>query len=155
MKCALGKRQGRRSTSLGFSLVEAVVGLAVFGVMLITFFIGLYQSLTIVRSARETLRATQIATEKMDTIRLYSWSQLNTPGFVATNFQAKFDPVSANRQGISYTGLVQIADAKFPDGEPYSTNTKQVTLTLRWPSGPTIRQLQMTTYVSRYGLATY
>lgn len=123
--------------------------------MLITFFGGLYQSLAIVRSARETLRATQIATEKMDTIRLYSWTQLNTPGFVATNFQSKFDPVSVSKPGISYTGSVQIADSKLPGGESYSTNTKQVTITLRWPYGRTTRQLQMTTYVSRYGLATY
>ena len=155
MKCTFGHRESRRSARSGFSLVEAVVGLAVFGVMLMTFFLGLYQSLTVVRTARETLRGTQIATEKMDTLRLYTWTQLNTPGFVATNFQVKFDPLSTSKSSITYTGLVQILDAKLPDGEPYSTNTKQVTITLRWQSSVPARQLQMTTYVSRYGLSTF
>jgi len=40
------------------------------------------------RMARENLRATQIMLEKVETIRLYSWNQVTSNGFIPTDFVA-------------------------------------------------------------------
>ena len=68
--------------SQGFSLVEAVVGMALLGLVCMALFSGLCNSTFSVQLARENLRATQIMSEKLDTIRLYSWKQMTNDLFI-------------------------------------------------------------------------
>ena len=141
----------------GFTLVEAVVSFAIFGVCFGALLEGLTWSVSSVKFARETVRATQIMEDKLDTVRLYSWDQITTPGFITNKFYAPFSPTSAlwgsNAPGLTYTGSITIAAA--PLTESYQTNMMQVRIDLYWPSSPAVRHAQMSTFVSKYGLQGY
>ena len=107
-------------------------------------------------NACENLRATQILQEKMETIRLYTWEQINTPGFVPTNFLDSFYVAAtnqANQQGITYTGRVAIAAA--PVTESYSNDLRLVTIEVDWESAGVVRTREMNTFVTRHGLQKY
>src|SRR5690242_1704126 len=68
-----------------FTLVEAMMGVAVMGIMLVTLYGGFLFAFSEMRLARENVRATQILQEKMEVARLYNWDQVvNTPGYVPT-----------------------------------------------------------------------
>ena len=144
-----------RASQRGFSLVESAVGMAVVGIMFTSFFAGLSQSLSVVQSARETLRATQIMAEKMDTIRLYAWDNLTTAGYVPTSFKVPFDSKAATNStsGIIYDGTVSIKTPALT--ESYSSSLREITVTLTWQSGKMTRQAEMTTWVSQYGMQNY
>lgn len=144
----------------GFTLPETIIGTLLLGIMGAALFGGLSQCLWTVEAAREQLRATQILTEKMDTIRLYTWSKLKTPGYVPPTFLVSFDPnltaVAATNQtaaGLVYNGKIVLSDA--PLTESYKTNLLQITITLNWTSRGAQRQTQMTSFVSQYGMQNY
>ncbi|HXJ74580.1 MAG TPA: hypothetical protein VNM37_17135, partial [Candidatus Dormibacteraeota bacterium] len=63
-----------------FSLVDVAVAMGLIGITLVGMLGGLGLVLSSVQWAREQARATQLMEEKLDTLRLYSWDQLNTPG---------------------------------------------------------------------------
>ena len=110
----------------------------------------------IIKLARENLRATQIMQEKMETIRLYTWDQINTPGFVPTNFLDAFYVDATNgsvKQGITYTGVVTIAAA--PVTESYAVDLRLVTIQIGWESGGIARTRDMQTLVTKHGLQKY
>jgi len=142
----------------GFSLMETLIGTGLFGVVFMALFSGLNSGVSTVRSTRETLRATQILEEKLDTIRLYSWDQVAT-SYITNKFYVSSCPatlpmaVRPPGTGCVYTGVVSIVQA--PITESYRTNLKQVTIDLYWPSGGRTRHAQMNTFVARYGLQTY
>jgi len=142
---------------VGFTLLEAIASFAIFGVSFGALLAGLSWNVSSIKFARETVRATQIMEEKLDTMRLYSWDQITTPGFITNQFYAPFSPASAlwgsNAPGITYTGSITIATA--PLTESYQTNIMQVTIDLYWPSSPAVRHTQMNTFVSKYGLQGY
>ena len=112
-----------------------------------------------VQWARESARATQLMEEKLDTLRLYSWDQLNTPGFISTNFVSTFSTlengaaVPAYDRGLIYTGTVTIGSA--PLTEAYGSQVKLVTVSLRWNSGHRPRLAQMSTFVAQYGMQSF
>jgi hypothetical protein len=107
-----------------------------------------------VQLARENLRATQIMEEKMETIRLYRWDQINQAGFVPTNFTQPFYPPNVtNTSSVTFTGVVTIAAAPFT--EYYTDDLAQVTVNLSWVSSKVLRKRSMTTVVARNGLQQY
>jgi prepilin-type N-terminal cleavage/methylation domain-containing protein len=139
---------------LAFSMVEILVAVAVLGIMFVSLYSGLSSGFAVVQLARENLRATQILQEKMETIRLYTWDQINTPGFIATNFVDTFYANGSNASsGLAFTGRVTIAKA--PILQSYSNELKQVTIQLEWVSADVLRRRQMQTYVTRNGLQNY
>lgn len=147
----------RRRAASAFSMAETVVAVAVLGIVMASFFGGLSLSLSVVQTARETMRATQIMTERMDTIRLFTWDQINN-----TNFTAPFNPTAtisnvlgSGQQGLIYTGQVTVAAAPIANGESYTATVKQVTITLNWRSKNMNHQTLMKTFVSQYGMQNY
>lgn len=144
--------QRAKRRQAGFSLTEVTVGMGVIGMSVVALFSGLTNGFFSVQMARENLRATQILIEKMETLRLYSWDQINTPNFIPAAFTAPYDPNSAN-QGVTYQGSVSITNA--PVASSYSNDMKMVTVTLNWTTGSLNRSRQLTTYVARNGLQTY
>ena len=151
MRLNIGKRYTDRNRSKGFSLMEASIGMAVVGIVCVALYSGLTSGLATVRMSRENERATQIMTEKLDTIRLYSWDKVTTPDFIPTSFTKLYDPTS--KLGITYNGTVTIGNA--PIATPYSTNLRQVTVTLQWKSGDMSHQRSMTTMVAKDGMQNY
>ena len=104
------------------------------------------------RMARENLRATQIMLEKTETIRLYSWDQINTAGFIPTAFTAPYDPNSTN-SGITYQGRMTITPC--PLSTTFSNDMRAITVTLNWTTGSLNRSRSFTTYIARNGLQNY
>jgi uncharacterized protein (TIGR02598 family) len=137
-----------------FSLVEVCFAMALAGMMMTTLYAGLAYGFSVMRLARENTRATQILIERMETIRLYTWEQINTTGFIPASFQVYYNPMggSTNR-GTVYTGTVQIAAA--PIGTSYAGDMKKVSFTLNWKTGNLNRTRSISTYVSHYGLQNY
>src|SRR5947207_10220837 len=95
-----------------FTLMEVLVVVAIIGFEFVTLYLGMTQGFGIIQVARENLRATQILQEKMETIRLYTWSQITSNGFIPSAFQATFYPAGTQtNQGVVYQGTVTITNA--------------------------------------------
>jgi len=139
--------------SVAFTLIEVLVAVAISGIVFVGLYSGISSGFAIVELARENLRAGQILQEKMETIRLYTWSQITTAGFVPTNFTDVFFTSTQSASGLTYTGRVTIASA--PISESYSNDMKSVTVQVTWTSAGVIRSRDMQTLVSRYGLQNY
>ncbi|MBU6401926.1 MAG: prepilin-type N-terminal cleavage/methylation domain-containing protein [Verrucomicrobia bacterium] len=151
-----GRRRAGGAARVGqaaFSLVEVLVAVSIVGVLFVTMYVGITSGFGVVQVARENQRATQILLEKMETIRLYSWDQLSTPGFIPASFSSSFYTTNGVGTGILYTGSVAIAAA--PITESYSNDLVQVTVQIGWMSGNVARSRSMSTFVSRYGLQNY
>ncbi|MDB6054783.1 MAG: hypothetical protein JWN25_2306 [Verrucomicrobiales bacterium] len=137
-----------------FTLIEVMVGVMLLAILLPSFYLGLSQGFSVVRVTRENLRANQILQEKMEVIRLYTFDQICSNGFVPTSFTAYADPISTQTNGLMiYTGQITITNTSMT--ESYASDHKKVTVTLTWPSGNIQRQREVTTTVSKYGLHNY
>lgn len=154
MKLGVPTIVGRHHRS-AFTLVESVFALAMAVIMFGALYTGLAFGFSMIKSARENSRATQIMVEKMETIRLYTWSQITNPGFVPTEkFTVPYYAVGpSNNTGLLYTGQIAIADTTL--GTSYANNMKKITIQLNWQQGETNRSRSMTSYVTRNGLQNY
>src|SRR5690242_4531464 len=79
-----------------FSTMEVLVGVMVCGIVFVGLYSGLSSGFSFIQLARENLRGTQIMEEKMETLRLYRWDQINQSGFIPTNFVDTFYPLGTN-----------------------------------------------------------
>ena len=148
----------RKVRQAGVTLVETMVGMGVFGIGTFSLYAGISLGFSIVNHTREELRATQIMVEKMETIRLYSWDQINTTNFIPTTFTEHYYPAGVGQtngwsSGVVYTGSVTFAAS--PSTPSYSTNLLKVTIGLNWATDETPRSKTLSTYVSRDGLQKY
>lgn len=135
-------------------MVEVLVSIAVLGIMFVSLYTGFSAGFAIIKLARENLRATQILQEKMETIRLYTWEQVNTAGFIPTNFIENYYATATNDvSGLRYTGSVSVATA--PISESYSNDLRQVSVRVEWTSAGVNRNREMSTWVARHGLQNY
>ena len=154
MKTNKTKQKEHRLGIRAFTLVDILVAMGLIGITLVGMLSGLGLVTSSVQWGREQARATQLMEEKLDTLRLYSWDQLNTPGFINTNFVATYSTLSNGTSngagGLTYTGNL-IINAP-PLTESYSNVLKQVTVALQWTSGGRLHQTQMSTFVAQYGM---
>ena len=145
------------------SLPEAVIAALLLGTMVISLYAGFSSGFSIVRSSREDLRAAQIVLERMETIRLYTWSQLQDSNrYLPSRFTEYYNPsgTAEDSGGVIYSGHVftnrptSIHPSIF-----YRTNMIEVTVKVYWTNivnGETVlRSKQMQTYLSRYGMQNY
>src|SRR5881296_2434803 len=139
-----------RSKLAAFSLVEATIGMGIIGTVVGAMLSGIMTGTFTMRMARENLRATQIMLEKVETIRLYSWDQINKAGFVPTNFTATYDPQGTPNVGLTYTGSMYITSS--PISSSYSNDLKMITVHLSWQTCGLQRDREFTSYISRNGL---
>ncbi|MEW6305945.1 MAG: type II secretion system protein [Verrucomicrobiota bacterium] len=156
-----------RAGGLAFTLVEVLVSVAIIGIMFVSLYAGITSGFAVVQLARENLRATQIMLEKTETMRLYSWSQINSNGFIPSTFTAYFFPAVQSSSSLSssdsvssvagsgtlYSGTVVITNAPVSSG--YSDNMRLVIITVSWQSGEHTRTREMQTLVSQNGLQPY
>jgi hypothetical protein len=139
----------------GFTLVDALFAIAVSGVMFLALYAGLAFGFKVIRMARENTRATQIMLEKMETIRLYTWSQINSNGFIPTNtFLVPYYSVGGTNTSLVYTGQLFINASGLTN--TYADDMRKVTVRVDWGElGNTCRTRTMTTYVTKNGLQSY
>jgi hypothetical protein len=147
---------GRKARQIAaYSLAEVMVAVFVLGVIGLAYYSALSSGFSVVQSTREDLRATQIMMQKIEAIRLCTWSQLTN-----FTFQETYDPLSTNNNGTVYTGSVAIGPATALVNNPsYSNNMCLVTVTLGWTNyngrRPVPHTRKMQTEVARYGLQNY
>jgi type II secretory pathway pseudopilin PulG len=149
------QRAGGRSTQ-AMTLIEVLIATVGISILAATLYVALSQGFAVIQVARENLRATQILQEKMETMRVYNWDQINTPGFVPSSFTEPFYAVDSNNNGgFDYSGSVTITNA-FPLGSAsYSDDLRWVIVQVQWMSGNVMRRREMRTLVSQFGLHTY
>jgi len=146
-----------RRRALGFSLVEALVGMAIAGTLLVALYASLAWGFASLRLTRENLRATQILTEKMETIRLYAWDQLTVEtNFLPTNFTATYYPPGTTNSfgaGTLYSGKLSLTSVSL--GTDYDDDIRRITVEVEWTTAGIKRRRSLSTYVSQYGLQNY
>jgi prepilin-type N-terminal cleavage/methylation domain-containing protein len=138
-----------------FTIVEVSVSMAILGIVVLAIYGALSSGITTIRMARENLRATQILLEKMEGIRLYTWEQLNSPGFIPTNFIVPYDAraTNTNSAGVLYYGRISIGN--ITNTTTYADAMRQVVVTLDWTTGTIPRTRSIQTYVSQAGIQNY
>ena len=144
----------RGSAESGYTLAEIMVASVLLALMVIALYGGISFGFSSVTLARQHLRATQIALEKMEITRMYSWDQINSNGFVPTNFTAAYYPGASNYNGgLTYYGTTIIDRVnRHPS---YSNDMRQITVTLNWTNRNTVQTVQMCTLISQYGMQRY
>jgi len=152
MNCAIAPQPPARCRA--FTLVEFMVSMAIVGIVVLAIYGAISSGVSSIRMARENLRATQILTERMEGLRLYTFEQLNTPGFVPTSFVVPYDALSTNlNAGVRYYGTMVITN--YPYNTSYGPSMRQVNITLRWQTGSLARSREFSTYVSESGIQNY
>lgn len=136
-------------------MVEVVVAVAIIAITFAGFYLNLSQGFATMDESRENLRATQILGQQMEIIRLYTWSEINSNGFIPASFTAPFNPLATqSTNGPVYTARITITNTAMT--ESYASNHVLVTVTLNWTSANNISHTrQMSTIVSQYGLHNY
>jgi len=143
----------KRRLAAAFSLVEATVGISILATVGGAMMTGITTGFFTMKMALENLRATQIMLEKVETIRLYNWDEINATNYIPVNFTNSYDPHSLTAGGTVYLGTMTITRAPFTNS--YSDNLRQVNITLNWTTGSLPRSRTLATLVARDGLQSY
>lgn len=145
-----------RGAEAGFTLAEIMVACAMMAIMIVSLYAGISFGFASINMARQNLRATQIALEKMEITRMYSWEQLNSNGFVPRNFTAPFFPSvdgSPTNGGLTYYGTTIITNVNRHPA--YSNDMREMRVFLTWTNKNIPQSLEMSTYLSEYGMQRY
>jgi Tfp pilus assembly protein PilV len=139
----------------GTTLAEVLIATVILGICTAGIVAAIFSGFFVVGRVRENQRATQIILEKVETIRLYNWSQVTSPTFIPTNFSQRFDPQAPQgSKGITYQGTFAVGP--FPYTASYSDKMRQVTVTLRWTSERNLqRSRTFVTYIAKDGVQNY
>ena len=142
-----------------FFLVEAVIGMALLGLIFMAMYTGLVSTTFWVQLSRENLRATHVMAERLDTIRLYGWKKIvEDPLYMQGPFKVPVYPDDPSKPGNDATLRVFDGEIRVdlaPITEVYAADLRMITIRLTWLTGKTIRTRTMSTLVSKYGLYKY
>lgn len=139
----------------GFALIEILIAGCILGIATVALYGAFSYGFALIRLSQEDVRADQILVQKLETLRLYDWSQtLNTSagGIVPAAVTDSFAPGSAS-PGAVYNVTTTITDT--PVSESYASTLRLVTVTVSWFSGKLTHTRSMSTLVSQNGLQTY
>ena len=158
MRVRTKTERGCRQRRSGFTLAEILVAIGVIGFAFATLYLTISQSFATWQRSRERMRGNQILLEKLDVIRVYNWTQINTPGFVPSTFTEYYKPpASGGANGVGagtvYQGTMKVTTANVSPS--YSNTMRRVVATLTWQRGGITNNLQMETFVSRYGIQNF
>ena len=149
-----------QTASLAFTLAEVMIAVFIVGIVGLSLYAGFTASFSVVKLARENLRATQIMMQRMETIRLYTWTQVTNNSYVIPAFVEFYDPLGKTNQtsGAVYVGSVSNSP---PSTVPaaYLNNMRAITISIYWTNytgtNKIVHNRQMQTYVARYGMQNY
>jgi hypothetical protein len=106
------------------------------------------------QTAREDLRATQVMVERLESVRLSTFEQLNAPGFIPTDaIQEPYYWIGTNNGGFNYAVTVTLTNA--PINASYTNDLKLVNVKVTWTQSGMLRTRQMSTLIARNGLQSY
>ena len=155
-----GARPGRFQSA--FTLIEVMVACGITAMALTALYAGMAFGISRVQSTQQTVRANQIMAEKLDTIRLYAWNKVTTPGFISPTFVVTENPQDAALQakgfpsgGVTYYGTTTVVTNLTAFNSSYRSNLCEVKISLVWTNRSGRRTTDMTTLVARNGLQNY
>ena len=149
---------GHRSAA-AYTLAEVMVSVLLLGLLTVSLFSAFSSGMALVQSARENLRATQILSQKMESLRVLTWDQGLNPLLANPTFTEWYVPNNPNT--LAYQGVVTATGA--PAGTPadYANDLRVVTVALYWTNNaqgladPIVHSRQMQTCVARNGMQNY
>jgi prepilin-type N-terminal cleavage/methylation domain-containing protein len=149
-----GGRKERHQAQTAYTLVEVMVAVFLVAIIAGAFYAALASGFGLVQANREDLRATQIMMQKLEGVRLCTWSELSNFSFTDV-----YDP-SGGKAGTAFAGTVTVGPANsIPNSSSYAGNMCLVTVTVSWTNYngkvPVPHTRQMQTQVARYGLQNY
>jgi type II secretory pathway pseudopilin PulG len=153
MNLRLNQAKIKASRMSGFTLLEGMLGIGAMGFLVVSLYTGMTTGFGVVRLARENLRATQVLQEKFETIRLYTWDQINDASYIPPTFTAPLYNGNGQVDQSAYQGKVKISKVGFT--EAYSDDLRLVTIELNWTSGSVARTRTISSMVARYGMQNY
>ena len=164
LKCKQGSAPDRvHNGETGYTFAEVLVAAGILGFVATALYGAFSAGFCVIHTTRENLRATQILVQKMEAVRLFTWSQVaDTNNYLKFSFSDKYDPLGAtnNCGGAQYTGYVRPsipASGELP--EAYRTNMRTITVTLYWTNynggKAVVHQREMQTRVARNGMQNY
>ena len=140
-----------------FTLAEVLVAVLIVSIGVVSLYTGVSSGFALVKLAREDLRATQIMLQRMEAVRLYTWSQVNDATFISTNNYAYYDP-AGQTNGSGSGGMVYTVKTAISTDTPaanYGPAMRRVTVQVSWLSGNISRRREVSTFVARYGMQNY
>lgn len=145
----------RKQPERGTTLAEVVIATAILAISIAGILGVVFSGFFVMSRVRENQRATQIILEKVETIRLYNWSQVTSGTFIPTNFTQPYDPQgTSGSQGIIYKGTFRVEP--FPYTTSYKDDMRQVTVTLDWTSKNNLKRSRtFVTYIAKDGVQNY
>jgi hypothetical protein len=103
---------------------------------------------------RENQRATQVIVERAEAIRLCSWDQVRSNGFIPATFTDYYGSSgSTGAVGTAYHGTVAVMP--FPFITSYATNMRQLKITLQWQTGRIAHSRTNITNLAKDGVQNY
>ncbi len=110
-----------------------------------------------VKVTREDLRATQIMLQRMEAIRLSSYSQLTDPAKYPASSTVYYSESGKNsgKGGVAYTVTYDAAPGPATLPPSYRSNVLVISVGVLWQSGKAQRSRLMQTYVARNGIQPY
>ena len=156
-------RNNAKANAAAFTLVEVMVGAGILGFVALAFYGAMAAGFCVIQSTRENLRATQILMQKMEAVRLFTWSQVaDTTNYFKPLFVESYDPLGAtsHSSGVKYTGYARASVPPVGElPEAYRTNMRTITVTLYWTNyngaNPIVHSREMQTRVARNGMQNY
>src|ERR1043165_3708741 len=79
------------SQKSAFTLIETAVSMMVVGILIVSLYSGVTWGMGNYQRAREAMRATEILTEKLDSVRLFNWEQITNGTSIPSTFSCSFD----------------------------------------------------------------
>lgn len=144
-----------------FSLVEVMIGAGLLAVMGLSVYVTFNSGFGTMAITREEERATQIMSQKLESIRLLTWAQLaKTP----TSFTEFYNPqgIANNTAGTVYYGTLstQGAATNISSSVSYYSQIHLITVTLVWTNNfsgtaPIAHTRLMQTLSANLGLQQY
>ena len=135
--------------------MEAMVGFLILGITISALFGGFSFGFNTIKLSQEEVRADQILVQKLESLRVYNWTNVTTTGYIPSNFPAYYSTSNAVH-GVTYNGTMSISPF-VPSATPeaYSNTLRQVTATVSWFSEGMNHTRTMITLVSTNGIATF
>src|SRR5262245_45496790 len=119
--------QSKLDRRRAYTLIEVLVAVGIIGVLFTTLYLAFSAGFTVIRAARENLRATQIMVQRQETLRLYTWSQLKDATYFKTNFTDSAAPL-----GVTYYGSISLKQPSNVGAPSYLDNMRTMVITLQW-----------------------
>jgi len=132
-----------------------MVGFLILGITVAALCGGFSFGFNSIKLSQEEVRADQIMVQKLETLRIYSFSNVVNGYIQPTNFPAYYSTSNAVH-GVTYNGTIAVSPyVPSAVGESYSNTLRQVTVSVSWFSEGMNHTRSMRTLVSTNGIATY